>query len=275
MEYNYLNLINKYADFKPWYIKILNDFKFDIKKDYDARDFLTRIIQEKGGNYDLGKILKSFNQKIQSKSNILVFGCGPSLEPTVISILQNCGKDFFKNFLNFAADGSARLLEKLKLPIDAVFSDLDGISQNNFKKSYMIIHAHGDNISRLKGFKETIIDYENVIGTTQVEPNSLILNPGGFTDGDRILFFINSFLLDTQRIYLIGMDFNNLVGSFSKPELTEHVNAGPIKQKKLNYAVKILEWYMDKYQKKLTLINSPVSSKKFSYISAEDFLKLI
>ena len=68
---------------------------------------------------------------------------------------------------------------------------MDGITIKEFQyASFNIIHAHGDNIKNLKLFKNEIIKFKNIIGTTQVEPDRNLVNPGGFTDGDRILYFL-------------------------------------------------------------------------------------
>ena len=91
------------------------------------------------------------------------------------------------------ADGATRLLIEKRIPINAVFTDLDGITKANFDNTeFMIVHAHGDNIDKLTFFKNEIISFPNLIVTTQVEPIENVINSGGFTDGDRILFFITS-----------------------------------------------------------------------------------
>ncbi|HUW91455.1 MAG TPA: 6-hydroxymethylpterin diphosphokinase MptE-like protein [Candidatus Nanopelagicaceae bacterium] len=264
--------IESHLEFRPWYRKIVNDFNFDLQKDREARDLLSRILEKKHYSYNLEEILLSFKQNIQKKEYICVFGCGPSLEESVDFILSNLGKNFFNNCVNLAADGAAQLLNERIIPIDGIITDLDGITKRDFLKAkYVIVHAHGDNIILLEHFKNTIINFTKIIGTTQAESTHNLINPGGFTDGDRILAFIVSFLLPQQELYLIGMDFDDIVGKYSKPNNEKNYLADPIKLKKLKYALQIIEWLLPKIKIPLYLINTKSISDKFDYLTLEAF----
>ena len=141
---------------------------------------------------------------IQSKKFIFIYGCGPSLEMTLNYIKNICKFDISEKILHLTADGATAFLRKKNISIDAVFTDLDGIGIADFSyPNYIIVHAHGDNINKLLTYKNQIIQANNIIGTTQVKPDRNIINPGGFTDGDRILFFIKSFLKPDQKMFLI------------------------------------------------------------------------
>lgn len=176
--------------FKEWYYQIIKDFNFDYQKDCEARNYLSRILANKSNGWQLEKILFSFKNIIQSRSNIFIFGCGPSLEDTVEILLKKNTREFFDNSINLAADGASILLEEKGIHIHGIFTDLDGITKKEFDRSdFIIVHAHGDNIDKLKYFEKNILKHKNVVGTTQVEPSENLINPGGFTDGDRILFF--------------------------------------------------------------------------------------
>jgi len=264
--------IESHIEFRAWYRKIANDFNFDLQKDREARDYLSRILDKKNSSYNLEEVLLSFKENIQKKEQICVYGCGPSLEESVDYILSNLGKTFFDNCVNLAADGAARLLIERIIPIDGIITDLDGITKRDFfKAKFVIVHAHGDNIILLEDFKKLIIDFPNLIGTTQAEPIHNLINPGGFTDGDRILTFILSFLIPQQELYLIGMDFDEIVGKYSKPNNEKYYLAGPIKLKKLQYALQIIEWLISKIKIPLYLINTKPISDKFKYLTLEAF----
>jgi uncharacterized Rossmann fold enzyme len=130
----------------------------------------------------------------------------------------------------------------------------------------------------MKYFKDKMINFEKIIGTTQVEPINDILNPGGFTDGDRILYFIKSFLLPHHRIFLIGMDFKNIIGRYSKPQLTKNKEANPIKLKKLQYAIKLIEWLKTQIENEIFFVNSNFESKyfkDFNFLSINEFSSMI
>ena len=270
--------INYYQEFKELYFKILNDFGFDHEKDCESRDVLLEIMQRKVENtsYNLESVLLSFKDIIKSTRNIFIFGCGPSLEDTIDHILEKYGNKFFQNSINLAADGASLFLREKHIPVTAIFSDLDGITQNEFSYSdYMVIHGHGDNIERLEDFKNRIQGFHNIIGTTQVEPLGAIINPGGFTDGDRILYFLRSMVVPRNILYLIGMDFKSAIGKYSKLGMNKNQEGSPSKQKKLEYAIKLLEWLQPKLSSEMYFVNTEQISKKFNYLSLEEFVNMV
>ena len=108
-----------------------------------------------------------------------------------------------------------------------------------------------------------------------MEPLENVINPGGFTDGDRILYFIHKLLNPSQTIFLIGMDFKNIVGKYSKLDIKSDQEGTLIKKKKLRYAVELLEWIKTKIVNEFFFINSEIVSDKFKYISIQDFIEMI
>jgi len=268
--------IDFYFEFKDWYFKIIKDFNFDYQKDCEARNYLSDILNRKSYQWNLDNVLNRFNKLIKTKNEIVIYGCGPSLQKSIRYILKKRGTKIFHNWLNFAADGAAVLLREKGLPIDGIFSDLDGITAQEFiYAKFNIVHAHGDNIEKLKLFEKDILNFKDVIGTTQVEPLENLINPGGFTDGDRILFFLKSFVLPYQRLYLIGMDFENKVGKYSKPFIKKDIKASIIKSKKLRYAKELIEWLIINFDKEIFLVNSDSESPFFKKLSLESFLKIV
>ncbi len=266
--------IDYYIEFKDLYLKIIKEFNFDYKKDLEARDLLSQIFKKKRNNWNFLEVLYSFKTIIQSKKKILVYGCGPTLDVTVEILLKKRGINFFNNFINLVADGAAIYLRENNIPIDGIFSDLDGITHEEFNHSkFIIIHSHGDNIKKLKHFEESILNFNNIIGTTQVEPLENLINPGGFTDGDRILYLLRALLLPEQKLFLIGMDFNNIIGKYSKPEMTDDQVGSPIKIKKLKYAVKLIEFLSERMSNGIYFINSNIISILFNYLSIEEFIE--
>lgn len=264
-----------YNDFKDWYFQIINDFKFSYQKDCEARDYLSRLLFKKGQTWKFNRVLNLFKNHIASKQAIIIYGCGPSLEKTVNNILEKEGLNFFDNFINLTADGSSILLREKGIKIDAIFTDLDGITKDEFCNAlFNIVHAHGDNIKYLKFFKKEILKFENIIGTTQVEPISNLINPGGFTDGDRILFFLRTLLSSLHKLYLIGMDFGTIIGKYSKLDIKMSQEASLNKIKKLNYARELILWLKKRIKIEITFINSKFLSKDFINLSIEEFLKL-
>jgi uncharacterized Rossmann fold enzyme len=263
-----------YDEFKEWYSKIIKDFKFSHQNDCRARDYLSSLLEMKK-NWDLEQILKLFKALISSKNKIIIYGCGPSLESTIESILKRKGLEYFNRFINLAADGASVLLRENHIKIDAIFTDLDGISRTEFYYAkFNIIHAHGDNLRALKLFKEDILQFKNIIGTTQVEPIINLINTGGFTDGDRILFFIKSLLSSFHILYLIGMDFGSIIGKYSKLNIEKSQNASPIKFKKLNYALLLIKWLKSRIENEIKFVNSEHLSSDFTNLSIKEFLDI-
>ncbi|MFO7796590.1 MAG: 6-hydroxymethylpterin diphosphokinase MptE-like protein [Promethearchaeati archaeon] len=267
-------ILDRYEDFKTIYERILRDFQFNREMDRKARDILLNIFKEKNVEWTVEKILANFRTDIQNYSNILIYGCGPSLEETVNRLFDNRKKSYFANLVHLAADGASVLLKEMNIPIHGLFTDLDGITKAEFEYAkFVIVHGHGDNIDKVKQFEKEIIKKENVIGTTQVKPKGPILNPGGFTDGDRILYFIRNLILSNQKIFFIGMDFNKIVGKYSKPEFIRNRKANEIKRKKLIYAKKLIEELVDQMDNDVYFVNSLSNSdsKQFKYISFKEF----
>ncbi|KKN17440.1 hypothetical protein LCGC14_0965880 [marine sediment metagenome] len=265
--------LNFYLEYKDWYFRIINDFKFDYEEDCKARDYLTKILDLKKNEWNLEELLFSFKKGLQEKSFILIYGCGPTLEETVEYLLRYKGKDIFKTSINLAADGASVFLKEKSIPINAIFTDLDGITINEFNyPKFLIIHAHGDNIDKIRFFRKSIIRFKKVIGTTQVEPNANVINPGGFTDGDRILFFLRGLLAPFHKLFLIGMDFKNVVGKYSKFYLEKNQVGSPIKQKKLHYALELINWIKKRIKNEIYFINSTLRTNNFTNLSIKEFI---
>jgi len=278
MPLSLVETINYYNEFKDLYFEILNDFDFDHEKDCKAREVLFDIMQHKDESvpYNLEMLLFSFKEVIRSKKNIIIYGCGPSLEDTIENVLEKYGIEIFHNTTNLVADGASVFLREKAIPITAIFSDLDGITKEEFSYSdYMVIHGHGDNIERLKYFENSIKGFRNVIGTTQVEPLGNIINPGGFTDGDRILYFLRSLVSPRNTLYMIGMDFKSDIGKYSKPEMIANQVGSPVKRKKLQHAIKLIEWLLPKISCEVHFVNTNQISSKFQYLSIEEFIELV
>ncbi|MGB5910333.1 MAG: 6-hydroxymethylpterin diphosphokinase MptE-like protein [Promethearchaeia archaeon] len=276
MTASFKDRINFYEEFKQFYSEIIKEFKFNRHSDNEARNFLHEIILKKSKEWNLEKVLYSLNNLINSKKIILVYGCGPSLEETIDYILNTKGKQVFNNFLNFPADGASRLLRENEITVDAVFTDLDGITDTEFYYSkFVVVHAHGDNLDKLQDFEKHIIKFDNLICTTQVEPLENILNHGGFTDGDRILFFLKSLVSPDHKIFLIGMDFDEIIGKYSKVGKFRNFKASKIKKMKLNYAKKLIEWIQNRIKCPIYYVNSTTKSKNLLNISLNGFKKSV
>ena len=195
-----------YKDWKPFYEKIVNDLKLNFEKDKDAAFLLDTILSNK-------KIvsIKRLEKLIKNKE-IIVFGAGHTLEK---SILKH--KKSIENKVKISADGATSALLKHNILPDIIVTDLDGkisdILYANNKGAIVIIHAHGDNIEKIKNYVNTFEG--EILGTTQIDPTSFkkLYNFGGFTDGDRAIFLANHF--KAKKIFLTGFNFDENIGEYS------------------------------------------------------------
>jgi 2-amino-4-hydroxy-6-hydroxymethyldihydropteridine diphosphokinase len=119
----------------------------------------------------------------------------------------------------------------------------------NHEGAFLVVHAHGDNIEKIRKY---VPDLNRVMGTTQSTPLNNVYNFGGFTDGDRCLFLAVE--LGAEYIILGGMDFGKIVTKYSRPDMIEsEAKADEIKQLKLQYAKKLVEWIAE--NEEVTILN--------------------
>tara|TARA_B100000579_G_scaffold222839_1_gene182302 strand:+ start:227 stop:868 length:642 start_codon:yes stop_codon:yes gene_type:complete len=130
-----------------------------------------------------------------------------------------------------AADGAVSACLKRELIPEIIVTDLDGnlpdIIFANSKGSKIVVHAHGDNLSRLFEFSKKI----QVISLTTTYPSPYTNCWGGFTDGDRALMMSLNF--DASSVNLVGFNFEK-VGDYTG-------KYSPKKLQKLSWARKIVE----------------------------------
>ncbi|MFX0183907.1 MAG: 6-hydroxymethylpterin diphosphokinase MptE-like protein [Candidatus Hodarchaeota archaeon] len=230
---NWLNWQNKYY-------KIIEKLGLNAEADKESADllktFFTKNSQEK--KIDILKKLRSALQQ-----PVVIAGAGPSLENDFYNLIS--GKIKFKGSL-IAVDGATKLFQQNELNPTVVITDLDGdlraIEWAIESGALTLIHAHGDNqdiISYFLSKNEELIKANYVWGTTQHNPNQVLFNFGGFSDGDRAIFL--AFHFQCPLIGLVGFDFGTKIGRYS----TE--NSLKEKSKK---------WKLQKFEIALDLINS-------------------
>ena len=233
------------SGWKKWYSNILKEFKYDEKKDKESAIILNSILKRSNINDEIVSLIKN--------ETVFVIGSGPSLS-TAIPKLKN-----LKKSIKIAADSSVKPLVDNGIVPDIVITDLDGDWNSLEKiatKSIFVVHAHGDNINKLKFSKK----FKKCIGTTQSKPFSKIQNFGGFTDGDRGVFLANHF--GAKKIILFGMDFGERIGKYSNTKKSERT----IKLMKLNKGKLLLEWLSTITKSELFTTSKQIKGfKKISY----------
>jgi uncharacterized Rossmann fold enzyme len=219
-----------WEDWKPTYMKIVQQLSLDPDQDRLATSVLTTILS----NSEPNSLLESLRESIEEK-NVLVCGAGPSLEKHLNQIMRND----IDSYTIVVADGACSALIENQMTCDVVITDLDGdlndIKRCQKKGAILVIHAHGDNIDAIKKQVPTMLP---VLGSTQVEPTDHVFLWGGFTDGDRATHLVAEY--KPKHVVLAGMDFGVRVGKWSKPGHKDHYQADSRKAVKLAIAQDLL-----------------------------------
>lgn len=213
----------KFVDWFPYYQDIRRQFGYSTETDQQAADVLSKLIRRKALD------IKILRRKIEGKQ-IIVIGAGKSLESSTVFLKKN------KKSVKIVADGAVQALIERKIKPDIVVTDLDGNLSFLYEAerigAIMVVHAHGDNIDKLK---KVIPKFKHVIGSTQMMPVKNVYNFGGFTDGDRCAFLAEEF--GAGEIILVGMDFGREIGRYSK----DFIKDPKLKMEKMRVARKLLE----------------------------------
>ena len=226
-----------FNEWEGWYEEILDTLGFLRGDDEKTAELLDKILDEKG----CLTIEQFFDEMMEKKdtSKFIVVGAGPSIKKHIKYVKENYD---LNDYLIVSADGATTAMLEDDLVPDIVATDLDGKMEDllaaNSLGSYFVIHAHGNN--------EELIDtyttrFDKILGTTQSVPIGHLYNFGGFTDGDRAMFF--TLALGCKEMVLAGMDFGTTVTKYSRPNIEGPTGpADEVKTKKLIFAERLLAW---------------------------------
>lgn len=208
----------RFEDWEPLYQEILDDFGFSRERDEEAARLLFDLLKS---GPDSSEILATASKLVQCQYAV-VCGNAPALNAELEELLSDPGNNIF-----IAADGATSALLKAGVIPEIIVTDMDGYMEDilraNEMGSIVIVHAHGDNQDLIRKY---VPQLRNVIGTIQSCPLPGLYNFGGFTDGDRCVFFAR--YLGASDIKLIGFDFDD-------------ASVTPRKHKKLSWAKKLIE----------------------------------
>lgn len=185
----------KYLEWDAIYCRIIDDFGYSRQEDEYAAKVLAGLVKDKRicGPDCLGRVVKE---------EVTVYGFGPNLEREMDKV-EPTGTII-------SADGATAELLKRGLIPDLIVTDLDGhidaLLAANSGGAVAVIHAHGDNVQRMKEYIPFFSG--RVTPTTQAKPFDRVYNFGGFTDGDRAVMLARHF--GARRIMLIGFDFSSV-----------------------------------------------------------------
>jgi len=235
------------------YKEILKEFDFNEQEDVDSAVLLDSMLSKENHLLKICKLIQN--------QNVFIVGAGPSLSFAIPKLKH------FKKTIKIVADSAVKPLVDNGIKPDIVVTDLDGdekiLKKIGKSKIIFVVHAHGDNISKLN----LIENFESCIGTTQTKPFRKVYNFGGFTDGDRAVFLANYF--NAKKIILFGMDFGKRIGKFSDTKSSERT----LKIKKLRKGKTLLEWLALKTKSELFTTSSPIIGfKKIPYRNLDSII---
>lgn len=215
-----------------WYHRIIRDFDFPEERDEEAAEMLSAFMADK-------KCLRAeLASKIGGASCVVVAGAYDTVAEEAAALSKFLGP----GIVVVSADtATTPLLEEGIIP-DIVVTDLDGDLEDIYEcwemGGIVVVHAHGDNIERLRKHLPRLS--ERVEATCQCAPRGHIHNFGGFTDGDRAVFMAAA--LGARRIVTIGMCFTCSVGKYSSATKTPTPEWLGLKRMKLDYGYRLLSW---------------------------------
>ncbi len=204
----------EFSEWEPLYTEILADFGFDRAEDDASARILADLLHGRAGTLtDLRSII--------SGRDVAVCGNAPSLASEIDSIMPDQ--------IVIAADGATTVLMVNRIIPDVIVTDLDGTIEDiitaSEKGSFVVVHAHGDNIQAVRSVVPHLRGMR-VLGTTQSEPFNDIHNFGGFSDGDRCVFLAKA--SGAASVMLFGFDYDD-------PDVND------VKKKKLGWAKRLIE----------------------------------
>jgi len=209
-----------FTEWEPIYTEILSSFSFSRADDERSAQILASLVQ-----YDA---LSEARGRISSAKQIIVCGNAPCLLDDWHAFALSHAE--VEHRVVIAADGASLRLYTECITPDIIVTDLDGICDAketifsmNENNTILVIHAHGDNIARIQSFVPLCPG--PIICTTQSQPFSHVHNLGGFSDGDRAVFFAHA--LGAKKVTLCGFDLDD-----------EEVDL--VKRKKLIWARRLL-----------------------------------
>jgi len=198
----------EFDEWEPYYLEILEHFGITQEEDERAARILASLLKK-----DDCRLLSTLCRG----ETVTVCGNAPCLSLELDRIEGRI----------FAADAASEVLRRSGIRPDAVFTDLDGATDDylamNSEGTIMVIHAHGDNIPLLLHWVPLFCG--PVVGTTQARPYPPLHNFGGFSDGDRAAFAADALL--AERIRFVGFDLDDQ-------------DVEPMKRGKLQWARRLL-----------------------------------
>jgi hypothetical protein len=202
-------------DFDTWepaYEAILADLGFDRAADERVRDWLA----ERAEPFDPGRLAGL------AGARVAVAGGADTLSAE-LSVCREADAVV-------AASAAAAVCRAAGVGVDLMVTDLDKTPETAVEITHegtpVAVAAHGDNLPALREYVPRM-NPEWLLATTQAAPRGPVVNPGGFTDGDRAAFL-------ADEAGAAGLQFPGW--AFDDPTVDA------MKRRKLRWAERLLHW---------------------------------
>ncbi len=184
----------EWAEWRPLYIRIMDDLGFDIHADMESAEALSRsIVTKRVPNYCT--IVEKLGQHVS------IVGAAASLENDIDTLSKG-------DTIISAGSATARLMRIGMVP-DILVTDLDGDVDQEVEAiergTLAFIHAHGDNTDKIREIVPRLT--KPFVPTVQCKPFGSVYNFGGFTDGDRAVLMAAHF--GVEHIKVLGWDLDH------------------------------------------------------------------
>lgn len=184
---------------------IRHEFGFSQREDERAARELARRLRE--SPYDVPGVLWEAERRLRGFP-VVVLGAADEAARG----LQRSPKER----ILVTADGATTAAREVGRVPDVVVTDLDGDLDDEAwaaqEGALVFVHAHGDNQARVEQ-ELSRFPPDRVAGTCQIDPPLPLLNPGGFTDGDRACHLAAYF--GSLDLLLVGFDYSGRVGRYT------------------------------------------------------------
>ena len=201
-----------FETFEPMYEAVLADFGFERAADERARD----VAAELSTPFPLDRLGD------WRGATVVVAGAAPRLADDV-ALARDAD-------VVVAASTAVDVLREHDVAVDCMVTDLDknpdtaaALTRDGVP---VAAHAHGDNVPAVREWLPRFAD-EWTLATTQAAPTGPVVNPGGFTDGDRAAFLADH--VGAGELVFPGWEFDD-------PDVD------PMKARKLDWAARLLRW---------------------------------
>jgi 2-amino-4-hydroxy-6-hydroxymethyldihydropteridine diphosphokinase len=188
----------RYAAWAPRYEAIRTDFGFPFDREAAAARALESLLRPGDRADPIARVAR----RLAGRDAIVVGEAPGGGAPPIWRLGSSERKPAV-----VAADGATvRCLDAGLVP-DVIVTDLDGpvpaeVTASG-RGSLVVVHAHGDNLPALERWVPEFPG--EVVGSWAGEPRDGLIDPGGFTDGDRAAYLAEE--VRASRILLWAFDF--------------------------------------------------------------------